>query len=174
MLCAKNIFIKLIWSQTIVDICHFAYICGPCRARGWDIFNYWGQFVSSIFAWNWLGSQTWWICAIATFTHRRHLPIASIRYDAWSIRYLIVVAYGYLSRENWDLIGAMGKCRLLQRNSRPWTTVRGNCQSYEKTVRSYSCPHWVQLLFISGSSSPGAVFFSYWIWARGQRLVEWG
>ena len=46
-----------------------------------------------------------------TFTHRRHLPIASIRYDAWSIRYLIVVAYGYLSRENWDLIGAMGKCR---------------------------------------------------------------
>ena len=24
--------------------------------------------------------------------------------------------------------------------SRPWTTVRGNCQSYEKTVRSYSCP----------------------------------
>ena len=107
--------------------------------------------------------------------------------------------------------------------SRPWTTVRGNCQSYEKTVRSYSCPlpaalgmgieinngyscnltavrrrrgqffspigsgprgsglwngdrdkHWEQLLFISGSSSPGAVFFSYWIWARGQRLVEWG
>ena len=91
------------------------------------------------------------------------------------------------------------------------TTVRGNCQSYEKIVRSYSCPHWVQLLFIigsslpgaffspigsgpggsglwngdrdkhwvqllfiSGSSSPGAVFFSYWIWARGQRLVEWG
>ena len=48
----------------------------------------------------------------ATFTHRRHLPIASIRYDAWSIRYLIVVAYGYLSRENWDLIEAMGKCRL--------------------------------------------------------------
>ena len=34
--------------------------------------------------------------------------------------------------------------------------------------------HWEQLLFISGSSSPGAVFFSYWIWARGQRLVEWG
>ena len=34
-----------------------------------------------------------------------------------------------------------------------------NCQSYEKTVRSYSCPHLVQLLFISGSSSPGAVFF---------------
>ena len=32
--------------------------------------------------------------------------------------------------------------------------------------------HWEQLLFISGSSSPGAVFFSYWIWARGQRLVE--
>jgi hypothetical protein len=32
----------------------------------------------------------------------------------------------------------------------------------------------VQLLFISGSSSPGAVFFSYWIWAQGQRLVEWG
>ena len=24
--------------------------------------------------------------------------------------------------------------------SRPWTTVRGNCQSYEKAVRSYSCP----------------------------------
>ena len=48
----------------------------------------------------------------ATFTHRRHLPIASIRHDAWSIRYLIVVAYGYLSRENWDLIEAMGKCRL--------------------------------------------------------------
>ena len=48
----------------------------------------------------------------ATFTHRRHLPIASIRYDAWSIRYLIVVAYGYLSRENWDLIEAMGKCHL--------------------------------------------------------------
>ena len=58
--------------------------------------------------------------------------------------------------------------------SRPWTTVRGNCQSYEKTVRSYSCPHWVQLLFISGSSSPGAFFFSYWIWAWRQRLVEWG
>ena len=58
--------------------------------------------------------------------------------------------------------------------SGPWTTVRGNCQCSEKTVRSYSCPHWVQLLFISGSSSPGAVFFSYWIWARGQRLVEWG
>ena len=35
-----------------------------------------------------------------TFTHRRHLLIASIRYDARSIRYLIVVAYGYLSREN--------------------------------------------------------------------------
>ena len=34
--------------------------------------------------------------------------------------------------------------------------------------------HWIQLLFIIGSSSPGAVFFSYWIWARGQRLVEWG
>ena len=34
--------------------------------------------------------------------------------------------------------------------------------------------HWKQLLFISGSSSPGAVFFSYWIWAQGQRLVEWG
>ena len=33
--------------------------------------------------------------------------------------------------------------------------------------------HWVQLLFISGSSSLGALFFSYWIWARGQRLVEW-
>ena len=47
-----------------------------------------------------------------TFTHRRHLPIASIRCDTWSIRYLIVVAYGYLSRENWDLIEAMGKCRL--------------------------------------------------------------
>ena len=47
----------------------------------------------------------------ATFTHRRHLPIDSIRYDAWSIRYLIDVTYGYLSRENWDLIEAMGKCR---------------------------------------------------------------
>ena len=57
--------------------------------------------------------------------------------------------------------------------SGPWTTVRGNCQCSEKTVRSYSCPHWVQLLFISGSSSPGVVFFSYWILARGQRLVEW-
>ena len=34
--------------------------------------------------------------------------------------------------------------------------------------------HWEQLLFISGPSSPGAVFFSYWIWAQGQRLVEWG
>ena len=34
--------------------------------------------------------------------------------------------------------------------------------------------HWIQLLFIIGSSSPGAVFFSYWIWAQGQRLVEWG
>ena len=58
--------------------------------------------------------------------------------------------------------------------SGPWTTVRRNCQCSEKTVRSYSCPKWVQLLFISGSSSPGAVFFSYWIWAQGQRLVEWG
>ena len=38
------------------------------------------------------------------------------------------------------------------------TTVRRNCQCSEKTVRSYSCPHWVQLLFISGSSSPGADF----------------
>ena len=47
-----------------------------------------------------------------TFTHRRHLPIASIRCDAGFIRYLINVAYGYLSRENWDLIKAMGKCRL--------------------------------------------------------------
>ena len=53
----------------------------------------------------------------------------------------------------------MGKCRLLQRNSRPWTTVRGNCQSYEKTVRSYSCPHWVQLLSISSSLLPGGAFF---------------
>ena len=34
--------------------------------------------------------------------------------------------------------------------------------------------HWKQLLFISGSSSPGAVFFSYWIWAQGQQLVKWG
>ena len=24
----------------IVDICNFAYVCEPCRARGWDIFNY--------------------------------------------------------------------------------------------------------------------------------------
>ena len=47
-----------------------------------------------------------------TFTYRQHLPIASIRCDTWSIRYLIVVAYGYLSSENWDLIAAMGKCRL--------------------------------------------------------------
>ena len=47
-----------------------------------------------------------------TFTHRRHLLIASIRYDARSITYLIVVAYGYLSSENWELIEAMGKCRL--------------------------------------------------------------
>ena len=52
----------------------------------------------------------------------------------------------------------MGKCRLLQRNSRPWTTVRGNCQSYEKTVRSYSCPHWVQLLFISARRRWGRFF----------------
>ena len=53
----------------------------------------------------------------------RHLPIASIRYDAWSIRYLIVVAYGYLSRENWDLIEAMGKCRLWVNVSWPWVNV---------------------------------------------------
>ena len=32
--------------------------------------------------------------------------------------------------------------------------------------------HWEQLLFISGPSSPGAFFFSYWIWALGQRLAE--
>ena len=36
------------------------------------------------------------------------------------------------------------------------------------------CEHWVQLRFGSGSSAPGAVFFSYWIWARGQQLVKWG
>ena len=71
----------------------------------------------------------------ATFTHRRHLPIASIRYDAWSIRYLIDVAYGYLSRENWDLIGAMGKCR-------QWVNVAyhketaGHGQLSEETVRA--------------------------------------
>ena len=64
----------------------------------------------------------------------------------------------------------MGKCRLLQRNSRPWTTVRGNCQSYEKTVRSYSCPHWVQLLSISGSSSPGPVLSPIGSRPRGSGL----
>ena len=34
--------------------------------------------------------------------------------------------------------------------------------------------HWVQLQFNSGSSLAGAIFFSYWIWAQGQRLVKWG
>ena len=34
--------------------------------------------------------------------------------------------------------------------------------------------HWVQLQFNSGSSSTGAVFFSYWIYAQGQQLVKWG
>ena len=36
------------------------------------------------------------------------------------------------------------------------TTVRGNCQSYEKIVKSYSCPHWVQLLFIIGYGPGGS------------------
>ena len=29
--------------KTILDIRIFAYDCGPCRARSWDIFKYWGQ-----------------------------------------------------------------------------------------------------------------------------------
>ena len=57
------------------------------------------------------GGSGWWNGVQLLFVSR-HLPIASIGCDTWSIRYLIVVAYGYLSRENWDLIEAMGKCRL--------------------------------------------------------------
>ena len=59
------------------------------------------------------------------------------------------------------------------------TTVRGNCQSYEKIVKSYSCPHWVQLLFISGSSSPGAIFSPIGTgprgsgWWNGDRDKHW-
>ena len=35
--------------QTILDICSFAYVCGPCRARRWYIFNYGRCCVQSIF-----------------------------------------------------------------------------------------------------------------------------
>ena len=36
--------------QTILDICSFAYVCGPCRAHRWDIFNYRGCCVQRIFS----------------------------------------------------------------------------------------------------------------------------
>ena len=48
-LCAKNIFKNRFGGQTIVDIWSFAYVCGPCWARRWDIFNFKGYCVQSPF-----------------------------------------------------------------------------------------------------------------------------
>merc|ERR1712115_629181 len=47
--------------------------------------------------------------------------------------------------------------------SGPWTTVRGNCQCSEKTVRSYSCPlpncQWKL------SNNCGYIQFCFCLWA---------
>ena len=43
--------------QTVVDICSYAYVCGPCRARRWDIFNCRGCCVQGIFSTKQIWSQ---------------------------------------------------------------------------------------------------------------------
>ena len=87
---------------------------------------------------------------MATFTHGRHLPIAFIRYDSWFIRYLINVAYGYLSRENWGQIEAMGKCRLWVNVS--WVNVvMGRCLMGR-------CRLTLKTAFLSGQKSTSPFF----------------
>ena len=117
---------------------------------------------------------------IATFTHRRHLPIASIRYDAWSIRYLIVVAYGYLSRENRDLIEAMGKCRLWVNVSSLWVNVpwvMGKCR-HGYMSHGYMSPNRSVLpidFFYLLSSRLETQFLLHWaepwVWASDRRWL---
>ena len=50
MFCAESIFEKWFGGQTIVDICSSAFVCGPCRAWWWDIFNYRLCCVQSLFS----------------------------------------------------------------------------------------------------------------------------
>ena len=55
---------KQIWSQIIVDICSFAYVCGPCRARRLGIFNCRCCCVQSIFSKTDLKAKQSWIYAV--------------------------------------------------------------------------------------------------------------
>ena len=47
-----------------MDICSCAFVCGPCRARRWDIFKYRRCFVQSQFSKNDLEAKQSWIYAV--------------------------------------------------------------------------------------------------------------
>ena len=47
-----------------MDICSCASVCGPCRARRWDIFKYRRCFVQSQFSKNDLEAKQSWIYAV--------------------------------------------------------------------------------------------------------------
>ena len=47
-----------------MDICSCAFVCGPSRARRWDIFKYRRCFVQSQFSKNDLEAKQSWIYAV--------------------------------------------------------------------------------------------------------------
>ena len=144
--------------KTILDIRIFAYDCGPCRARSWDIFKYWGQLSEETVRamkklWNLTVVHTGYSCYLSLDMG----PGAA----ACGMEIEINTGYScYLS--------------VVRRSRGRFFSPIGSGPGGSSLWNGDRDKHWVQLLFIRGSSSPGAVFFSYWIWARGQRLVEWG
>ena len=101
-----------------MDICSYAYVCGPCRARRWDIFNCRGCCVQGIFSTKQIWSQI--IVDICSFAYVCG-PCRARRWGIFNCRGCCVqpINLHVSCLKNWDL-----------------TVVRF------KTVRSYSCPPW--------------------------------
>ena len=74
MFCAESIFEKWFGGQTIVDTCSSAFVCGPCRAWWWDIFNYRLCCVQSLFS-----DGPSWPCNMLTKWELDHWHIDQVR-----------------------------------------------------------------------------------------------
>ena len=65
-----------------MDICSCAFVCGPCRARRWDIFKYRRCFVQSQFSKNDLEAKQLWIYAVLLMSG----PFRARRWDIFNYR----------------------------------------------------------------------------------------
>ena len=75
VLCRVN-FRKMIWrpNNRGLDICSSAFVCGPCRAWWWDIFNYRLCCVQSLFS-----DGPSWPCIMLTKWELDHWHIDQVR-----------------------------------------------------------------------------------------------